>query len=291
LNALAPAESRRRRQLLRILEDIEAVLPESAPVPGAQPAATISDCARWARLARRARRGLARLDRRAAELEEELALVQRYQGFFSVFESLLAAGSPRPGFSAFHVVLRADQRDSLPALRRALGEMLGEACDTLDRELPGGETAVLLLVPASRAAAVEQPAQTRAGGPVPGGYGPTLLQAVADARLGREIPAELRGGAAGAVEALSRPGRRSWPRAGCPARPAGTDGSPRPHRRDSHVFVLDGCSSPGPSRGLPARSSVSWAQPWCWRPSTGPSGRARTRRSSSITRGCSGRSS
>lgn len=194
LNALTPAESRRRRKLLGILDDIDAVVPDPSPAPGPQPAATVSDCARWARLARRVRRGLARLDRRSAELEEELALLRRYQGFFSVFESLLAAGSPRPGFSAFHVVLRADQRDSLPALRRALDEMLGQACETLERELPGGETAVLLLVPASRAAAVEQLlAQTRVQEvPVPAGYGPTLLEAVPRMRdRAQEIPAEL----------------------------------------------------------------------------------------------------
>jgi V/A-type H+-transporting ATPase subunit I len=194
LNALAPSENRRRRQLLRILDDIEAVLPDSTSQPGPQPAATVSDCARWARLARRVRRRLARTDRRAADLEEELALLRRYQGFFSVFESLLAAGPPRPGFSAFHVVLRADQRDSLPALRRALEEMLNDACETLERELPGGETAVLLLVPATRAAAVEQLlAQTRVQEvPVPGGYGPTLLEAVPRMRARtQEIPSEL----------------------------------------------------------------------------------------------------
>jgi V/A-type H+-transporting ATPase subunit I len=132
--------------------------------------------------------------RRAAELEEEAALLQRYEGFFSVFESLLAAGGSRPGFSAFHVVLRADQRESLPALRRALDEMLEEACETLERELPGGETAVLLLVPASRTAAVEQLlAQTRVQEvPVPGGYGPTLLEAIPRMRArARELPEEL----------------------------------------------------------------------------------------------------
>jgi V/A-type H+-transporting ATPase subunit I len=189
-NAMTPAEGRRRRQLLRILEDIDAVLPETQSPAGQ---ASIAECARWARTARRLRRALAAGDRQIAELEEEAALLQRYQGFFSVFESLLAGG-PRPGFSAFHVVLRADQRDSLPVLRRALEEMLGEACETLERELPGGETAVLLLVPASRAAAVEQLlAQTRVQEvPVPGGYGPTLLEAIPRMRARiQEIPAEL----------------------------------------------------------------------------------------------------
>jgi V/A-type H+-transporting ATPase subunit I len=193
-SVLTAAESRRRRQLLRILEDIDAVLDGPArPAPSAgAPAAP--ECPRWARLARRVRRTVARLDERAAALEEEQALLQRYQGFFAAFEALLAARSLQPGFSAFHVVLRADQADTLPALEQALGQVLGHACETLSRQLPGGETALLLLVPASRAADVDRLlAQTRVQEvPVPSGYGPTLLEAVPRMRArASEIPAEL----------------------------------------------------------------------------------------------------
>ena len=192
LNALAPADTRRRRQLLRILDDIEAVIAEapdaSAPATGALA------CARWARLARRARRERARLDERLARLQEEQALLARYQEFFAAFESLLAARALQPGFVAFHVVLRPDQADVLPALERALGALLGEACETLSRTLPGGETALLLLVPASRAPAVERLlADTRVQDvPVPSGYGPTLREAVPRmrARAGA-LPGEL----------------------------------------------------------------------------------------------------
>ena len=193
-SVLTASDSRRRRQLLRILEDIDAVL-EGSPYPApAGAVATMPECARWARLARRVRRTRARLDDRAATLEEEQALLQRYQGFFAAFEALLAARSLQPGFSAFHVVLRADQADTLPALEQALGQVLGDACETLSRPLPGGETALLLLVPASRAADVERLlAQTRVQEvPVPSGYGPTLLEAVPRMRArASEIPAEL----------------------------------------------------------------------------------------------------
>lgn len=190
---LSSTESRRRRQLLRILDDVEAVLDEPATAAVAADA-TVSELACWARLARRVRRTRARLDDRAAALQEEQALLQRYQGFFAAFESLLAARALQPGFSAFHVVLRADQADSLPQLERALGELLGGACETLSRRLPDGETALLLLVPASRAPEVERLlAQTRVQEvPVPGGYGPTLLEAVPRMRRrATEIPAEL----------------------------------------------------------------------------------------------------
>jgi hypothetical protein len=193
-NLLAPAEARRRRQLLRLLDDVETVLaetPEAELGGGVMPA---PECPRWARRARRVRRSLAGLADRLAKLQEEQALLARYQGFFATFEALLKARAPRPGFSAFHVVLRAEQAEVLPRLQRALGELLGDACETVSRQLPGGEIALLLLVPASRAAAVEHLlADTRVQEvPVPSGYGPTLLEAVPLMR-GRAavIPAEL----------------------------------------------------------------------------------------------------
>ncbi|HET9039446.1 MAG TPA: V-type ATPase 116kDa subunit family protein [Gemmatimonadales bacterium] len=191
---LTPVESRRRRQLMRILEDADAVLEGSSPPAAPAGAAGTSDLARWARLARRVRRSLGRLGDRAATLEEEQALLQRYQGFFGAFEALLRARAIQPGFSAFHIVLRADQADTLPALERALGELLGDACETLSRPLPGGETALLLLVPASRAAAVERLlGETRVQEvPVPSGYGSTLLEAIPRMRArAAEIPTDL----------------------------------------------------------------------------------------------------
>ena len=192
-NALSAADARRRRQLTRILDDIEAVAEGTAsPPPGS--AVRSGECLDWARRARRVRRSLARLDQRAATLQEEQALLQRYQGFFAVFESLVRSRSLETGFSAFHIVLRADQGDMLPAIRQALSEKLDGACETLDRQLAGGEIAVLLLVPASRAADVEELlAQTRVQEvPVPGGYGGTLLEAIPRMRLrAAEIPAEL----------------------------------------------------------------------------------------------------
>jgi V/A-type H+/Na+-transporting ATPase subunit I len=193
-NFLAPAEARRRRQLLRLLDDAETVLAETpeAEAPGGPP--PVIECARWARLARRVRRSLARLAGRLAALQEEQALLARYQGFFATFEALLKARAPRPGFSAFHVVLRAEQAEVLPTLERALGDLLGDACETVSRQLPGGEIALLLLVPASRAAAVERLlADTRVQEvPVPSGYGPTLLEAVPLMRArAAVIPGEL----------------------------------------------------------------------------------------------------
>ena len=192
-SVLAPADTRRRRQLSRILEDVDAVLGDT---PGPPPAGTPGEpeCARWARLARRTRRALARLDDRTARLREEQAMLLRFEGFFAVFESLGLGRSSRPGFTAFHVVLRSDQLEVLPALRRALQEMLDGACETLSRELPDGETALLILVRASEAARVEQLlSDTRVQEvPAPSGYGATLVDALPRMRERTQaIPVEL----------------------------------------------------------------------------------------------------
>jgi V/A-type H+-transporting ATPase subunit I len=176
---LAPKDARRRRQLLRILEDVDTVLAEApGPAPSAGPAPAA--CPRWARLARRTRRDLARLDDRTARLREEQAMLLRFQGFFAVFESLGLGRTQRPGFTAFHVVLRSDQLELLPSLERALEELLDGACETLTRPLPGGETALLILVRASEAERVEQLlADTRVQEvPAPAGFGPTLVEAL-----------------------------------------------------------------------------------------------------------------
>jgi V/A-type H+-transporting ATPase subunit I len=195
--ALAPADTRRRRQLLRILDDADAVLDAGDGGTPSRPLAvpaSVADLARWARLARRTRRRLAGLTSRVSGLEEERALLARYQGFFSAFEALVRARPPGTGVTAFHVVLRADQADALPALRSALADLLDGAFDTLTQELPDGEVAMLLLVTASRAAQVEQLlADTRVQEvPVPGGYGASLLEAIPRMReRAAALPAEL----------------------------------------------------------------------------------------------------
>jgi hypothetical protein len=89
-------------------------------------------------------------------LGEEQALLLRFQAFFAVFESLGRERSGRLGFTAFHLVLRSDQREVLPQLVRALEESLDGACETVTRELPGGETALLLSLRAA-AAGCRQP--------------------------------------------------------------------------------------------------------------------------------------
>ena len=191
--ALVSADARRQRQLARIRDDLDAVLSEVPTLRGIEPSGEAA-CARWARLAHRTRRALARLDARAAALQEEQVMLLRFQGFFSVFEALGLERTQRPGFTAFHVVLRSDQLDVLPALEGSLRELLDGACETLSRELPGGETALLVLVPAGEAARVERLlADTRVHEvPAPTGFGPTLVDALPRMReRAAGIPSEL----------------------------------------------------------------------------------------------------
>ena len=115
--------------------------------------------------------------------------------------------SRRPGFTAFHVVLRSDQREVLPGLVRALEQLLDGACETVTRELPGGETALLVLVPASEAARVERLlADTRVQEvPAPTGYGPGLVEALPRMReRAAAIPSELEAIGAERAELLAR---------------------------------------------------------------------------------------
>jgi V/A-type H+-transporting ATPase subunit I len=188
-----------------VLQDIDAVLGEAPAGPSG--AAGVPACTRWARLARRTRRALARLDEQVTGLREEQAMLLRFQEFFAVFESLGLERSRRPGFTAFHVLLRSDQREVLTKLVAALEELLDGACETVARELPGGESALLVLVPASEAGRVERLlADTRVQDvPAPSGYGSSLVEAVPRMRArAAAIPSELEGSRAERAELLAR---------------------------------------------------------------------------------------
>ncbi|HEY7028181.1 MAG TPA: V-type ATPase 116kDa subunit family protein [Gemmatimonadales bacterium] len=195
---LPPSEARRRVQLNRILEDIERTLSKLESPGTSGPTVTVStkDLANWARLANRIRRKVDGLEERTTALEEERALLARYGGFFRAFETLLRTRGVTPGASAFHVVLRADQAATLPRLQEALRQVLGDASASFTQKLPGGEVALLLLVPGATAQKVDQLlAQTGVQEiPVPTRYGASMLEAIPKMReretaLPRELEA------------------------------------------------------------------------------------------------------
>lgn len=190
-------EGRRTRQLQRILADVDACRAALArpATPGALPASSgPPPLLTWAREVRRLRRRLDALASRRAALDEERALVARYQRFFGAFAALEAARHRLADVSAYHVVLRADQAGQVDRLRDALRAAAADQFELLAEPLPGGETALLVLVPAALAARIDrllQQARVQEV-PLPAGYGSTLAEAV-PRMLQRytEIPAEL----------------------------------------------------------------------------------------------------
>lgn len=180
--SLAPTDARRRRQLDRMLQDVDVGLDALliGTRTGARTNGSVSTIARQARLARRVRKDATGVVDRLARLEEEHALIERYRPFFAAFRALEAARKNIPDLSAYHVVLRQDQANALPALRSALQQVLGEGFELLSQTLSSGEVAALLLVPRSASDHIDRLlAQTRVQEiPVPQAYGSTLAEAI-----------------------------------------------------------------------------------------------------------------
>jgi V/A-type H+-transporting ATPase subunit I len=197
---LSSGQDRERRYLLAAMDDVDAALAElkpSLPPPGRPaPAAqvTTADLARWVRLARRVRRSTDRLKARSTALEEERALILKYQEFFSAFRPLLENESRWKNATVYHVLLKRGELEAIPRLRSSLTSVIGEGFELYNRELPSGETAVLVVVSAAQAARVERlMAEANLQEiPVPAAYGGrSLADAIPRmlARLG-ELPQE-----------------------------------------------------------------------------------------------------
>ncbi len=193
---LATREARERTHLLAILADIEAALGE-LKVVGAPPLrvasrASPADLVRWARLAWRVRREAERLQLQLVALEEERALIQKYEQFFSAFRSLLEAETRWPNATAYHVLVRGSDAGTIPKLRAALKAAIGDEFEIYTHPLASGEIAVLIIVAAPAAAHVERLlAQAHVEEiPVPAAYGGGALSAAIPAMLARmgELP-------------------------------------------------------------------------------------------------------
>ncbi len=193
----APAEARCRRNLLRLLDDVDAALAlmGSPPPAGTVPGEADQPLGAWARLARRTRRQAATLQQTRSTLEEEQALILKYRGLFAAFEPALRADHRWELGRAYIVVLRPGQSGSIPRLQEGLARAVGDGFELRSHTLAGGETAVLLLVPASAAEHVEK-ILAEAGAqdiPVPAAYGGRSLAESVPRMLERleVIPGEL----------------------------------------------------------------------------------------------------
>src|SRR5512134_1689166 len=128
---LTPAQRREQRQLRRALDHVERALTalglRGGAATRAAPRATRSDFARWARLGWRVRRATDRLAAREAALEEERALILKYQQFFGAFRALLESKARWPSATAYHVLIRGGESEALIRLRGSLRELIGDA--------------------------------------------------------------------------------------------------------------------------------------------------------------------
>jgi V/A-type H+-transporting ATPase subunit I len=200
--ALSPAQERERRHLRDALDDVDWTLTElgiaRGPGPTARPVApTIGDVARWARLGRRVRRAVEKLKSQAVALEEERALILKYQHFFSAFGSLLESGARWPNATVHHVLLKGGDEAVVRTLRTSLTSVIGDEFQLYTHPLPTGEIALLIVVSAQASARVERLlAEARVQEiPVPEAYGGTSLAAAIPKMLARlgDIPDELAG--------------------------------------------------------------------------------------------------
>jgi V/A-type H+-transporting ATPase subunit I len=196
---LTAAQGRERAHLERALGNVDWVLGQLgiSRMPAGAPKARrpeLPEFARWARLAGRLRRHVERLRAREASLEEERALILKYEHFFSAFRQLLETQARWPNTTAYHVLLRGGV-EAVPRLRQSLGAVIGEAFQLYSQLLPSGETALLLIVPAAVAGRVEQLlAEARVEEiAVPAAFGENSLAAAIPRMLARlgELPGDL----------------------------------------------------------------------------------------------------
>lgn len=145
---------RRRKQLLRILGDIDEALralgapPVAASAPTPIEDATPSALARWARLASRTRHDARALRDREASLEEERALLVRYRDFLTAVLPAVRKVGASPRLTSHAVVVPAAARQTIEPLAEALRTQLGAEFSMTTHALPGGDVALLLVLPA-----------------------------------------------------------------------------------------------------------------------------------------------
>jgi V/A-type H+-transporting ATPase subunit I len=193
---LAVSQQRELRHLRAILADIEACAPTGMFVLAARPVARAgaAEFARWARLAGSVRREIERVQVQRVALQEEKALILKYQQFFAAFRSLLEAEARWPNARAYHVLVREADAAAIPKLRASLKSVISDEFEIYTQALPTGEIALLLIVAAPAAPQVEQLlAQAHVQEiPVPAAYGGGTLSAAIPQMLARlgDLPGE-----------------------------------------------------------------------------------------------------
>jgi V/A-type H+-transporting ATPase subunit I len=197
---LTDRQRREQRHLARALDDIEHVLTDLRVPPGAAGTRNggtpeTRELARWARLGGRLRRRGEQFAAHKTALEEERALILKYQHFFSAFRSLLESEARFPHATAYHVLLKGGAQDTVQRLRASLRDLIGDVFELYSQDLPSGELAVLVLVSSAAAGRVDRVlADARVEEiPIPQAYGGRSLTDAIPRMLARfgELPTEL----------------------------------------------------------------------------------------------------
>ncbi len=153
-----PRAQRRRRQLERLLDDVDAALRALAvsPRPARAEVVTLTMLSRWARLARRVRGTAEALAANIAALADERALLLKYRDVLETFRPLIE-GLGRNGHLVTHAaVLPATQRAAVEQLAAQLRDASHEEIAVTIRVLRSGELAVLIVLPARTADRVDR---------------------------------------------------------------------------------------------------------------------------------------
>jgi len=194
--ALSASEERERRHLQQVLADIDAAMNELQLRLSLAAAASQPDFVRWARLAWRVRREAERLRLQIVALEEEKALILKYQQFFSAFRALLEAETHWPNATAYHVLVRGTDAGAISKLRASLSAAIGADFEIYTQPLASGEIALLIVVAAPAARRVEQllaqaqvqeiPVPTQYGGGALAQAIPRMLERLGDIPASRD---------------------------------------------------------------------------------------------------------
>lgn len=193
-----PRQARYLRSLERIRDDTEAalaLLPTAAAGRDASRTSVALDLPDAARVARHTRRALEALDEQRQSLEEERALLLKFQPFFSVFRRILSSGVELEGVRVVYLVVRAGRQEEISLLRASLQQLLGDGFELMGKISTDAESAMILVIPertADRAEAILSEAGVDQL-PLPDAYQQDSLRETMRAmqeRL-RKLPAEL----------------------------------------------------------------------------------------------------
>ncbi len=153
---LTPEQQRHVRGVRNVAHDVDAAIELLGEAPPSSRATEDLTIARAALVAGRTRRALEALAERRQTLEEQRALILKFQPFFGTFRQIGQSGLDLDGIRIFYLVLRDDDGQQLQRMRIALREALGEGFELLSQPSDSEETALLLAVRAVEADEAEQ---------------------------------------------------------------------------------------------------------------------------------------